>query len=207
VGDNLAEEGQPYQLTFVGTEYEAVGKQKAQFIVDALGGRGKVAVIHGIRGLHFTEGQWADGAVPVFEANPGITLIDGGYTGQFTTDAGLAATENLLTANPDLNAIYFDNDDLALGGVLALQQRGISLDDIVVIGTDGGSPAREAVAAGELDMTISICGYATGVRAVEVLTSFLRDGVTPPAHVQTDTLTVTPDTAAEAEQVVQRGEC
>jgi ABC-type sugar transport system substrate-binding protein len=207
VGDNLAEEGRSFQLTFVGTEYEAVGKQKAEFIVDALGGQGKVAVIHGIRGLHFTEGQWADGALPVFEANPGITLIDGGYTGQFTTDAGLAATENLLTANPDLDAIYFDNDDLALGGVLALQQRGISLQDIVAIGTDGGAPARQAVAAGELDMTISICGYVTGVRAVEVLTAYLRDGDSPPAHVQTDTLTVTPDTAAEAEKVVERGEC
>jgi ABC-type sugar transport system substrate-binding protein len=207
VGDNLAEEGQPFQLTFVGTEYEAVGRQKAEFIVDALGGQGTVAVIHGIRGLHFTEGQWADGALPVFEANPGITLVDGGYTGQFTTDAGLAATENLLTSTRDLDAIYFDNDDLALGGVLALQQRGIALEEIVTIGTDGGAPAREAVAAGELDMTISICGYATGVRAVEVLTAFLRDGESPPPHVQTDTLTVTPETAAAAEQVVERGEC
>jgi ABC-type sugar transport system substrate-binding protein len=207
VGDNLAEEGQQYQLTFVGTEYEVVGQQKAEFIIDALGGQGTVAVIHGIRGLHFTEGQWAEGALPVFEDNPGITLVDGGYTGQFTTDAGLAATENLLTANPDLDAIYFDNDDLALGGVLALQQRGINLEDIILIGTDGGSPARKAVAVGELDMTISICGYATGVQAVEVLTAHLRDGDSPPAHVQTDTLTVTPETAADAEQVVERGEC
>jgi ABC-type sugar transport system substrate-binding protein len=206
VGDNLAEDGRQYQLTFVGTEYEAVGEQKAQFIIDALGGQGTVAVLHGIRGLHFTEGQW-EGALPLFEKNPGITLVDGGYTGQFTTDAGLAATENLLTANPDLDAIYFDNDDLALGGILALQQRGVSLADIVVIGTDGGKPAREAVAGGDLDMTVSVCGYATGVQAVKVLVGHLRDGETPDEHTKTDTLTVTADTAAAAEEVIARGEC
>ena len=43
--------------SFVARDNLHIGRQKAQYVVDQLGGKGKVGIIHGIRGLTFTEEQ------------------------------------------------------------------------------------------------------------------------------------------------------
>jgi len=206
VADDVAPAGQGSELAFAGVKYEALGAQKAQFIVDQLHGKGTVAVIHGIRGLDFTEAQFR-GAKPIFDANPGITLINGPYAGDFSADAGLKATENLLTAHPQVDAIYFDNDDIAEGGILAAKARHIPMNKIIIIGTDGGKPARDAVKAGDLDYTIDLCGYASGKIAVDVIRDKLA-GKDPAAHiVPTPELIFTPATVDENNKKVDNKEC
>ncbi|MBB3085301.1 sugar ABC transporter substrate-binding protein [Geodermatophilus sabuli] len=205
--NDIEEDGWPSVVGHVGKEYTDVGREKAQYLVDTLGGQGTVAMIHGIRGLLFSELQ-AQGAMEVFAENPGITVIDGPYTGEFSSDAGLAAAENVLTANPDVDALYFDNDDIALGGVLAAQQRGIAMEDIVIIGTDGGEPARQAVAAGELDMTITLCGFLNGKQAMDTLVSFVRDGDEPAERtVEVTSQMVTRDSYEDVEALIASGDC
>nr|WP_239521759.1 sugar ABC transporter substrate-binding protein [Geodermatophilus sabuli] len=205
--NDIEEDGWASVVGHVGKEYTEVGREKAQYLVDTLGGQGTVAIIHGIRGLLFSELQ-AEGAREVFAENPGITVIEGPYTGEFSSDAGLAAAENVLTANPDVDALYFDNDDIALGGVLAAQQRGIAMEDIVIIGTDGGEPARQAVAAGELDMTITLCGFLNGKQAMDTLVTFIRDGEEPSGRtVDVTSQMVTPDTYEDVEALIASGDC
>lgn len=163
--------------------------------------------IHGIRGLTFSELQ-AQGAMEVFKAAPGITVIDGPYAGQFSSDAGLRATENVLTATPAIDALYFDNDDIALGGILAVQQRGRPMDSIVIIGTDGGEPALNAIAAGTLDMTISLCGYASGRVAAAKLIDNLRNGTKPnDRFVPVEALMITKSNLADARAKISTGKC
>jgi ABC-type sugar transport system substrate-binding protein len=207
VADDIAAKGQQNELAFVGVEYPELGKKKAQWIVDKLGGKGTVAVIHGIRGLHFSEAQF-EGAKSVFDANPGIKLINGPYAGEFSADAGLKAAENVLAANPNVDALYFDNDDIALGGILAAKARNIPMNKIIIIGTDGGKPARDAVKAGDLDFTISLCGYATGVRAMDVLKDKLDSNKNPDQHVvPVPVLDFTPQTVDENNKQVDEKKC
>ena len=207
VADNLAAEGVDQQLAYVGVEYEDIGAMKAQKIVDAIGGEGTVGVVHGIRGLHFSEAQWT-GAKEVFEANPGITLVDVGYAGGFSTDLGLEKAENIFTQNPDVDAIYFDNDDLALGGILAAKARGIDMDDIYIVGADGGKPARDAAKAGELDYSVSFCGYATGVLATKVIVDQVVNGTGPAGPVVPVAIVeFTPDNVGELESKVADKSC
>lgn len=161
--------------SFVARDNTQIGRDKAQFMVDELGGKGKVGIIHGIRGLTFSEDQ-ADGYEEVLSANPDIEVVDGPYAGGFTADLGLDTTNNLLTANPDLDGIIYDNDDLALGGVEAVKQRGINLDQFVIVGTDGGDAALDAVEKGDIDMTISLCGYREGRSAIDTLNTFFEEG-------------------------------
>lgn len=182
VADDVAEAGWPNELAYVGVEYQAIGAMKAQKIADAIGGKGKVGVVHGIRGLHFSEAQW-EGAQEIFAKYPDITLIDVGYAGGFSSDLGLEKAENILTSNPDTAAIFFDNDDLALGGILAAKARKIPMDKIFIVGADGGKPAQDAVKAGDLDYSISFCGYITGVQAFEVLRAKVEMGESPATHI------------------------
>ncbi|MDX6588247.1 MAG: inositol transport system substrate-binding protein [Solirubrobacterales bacterium] len=161
--------------SFVARDNVEIGRQKAQFVVDELGGKGKVGVIHGIRGLTFSE-EMAQGYEEVLSESSGIEVVDGPYAGGFSGDLGLETTENLLTANPDLDAIIYDNDDLALGGVEAASARNITPEELIVIGTDGGDAALDAVEAGDIDMTVSLCGYREGASAIDTLNTFLEEG-------------------------------
>ncbi len=207
MANDIEESGHDSQLAHVGQEYVDLGKQKAQYLVDALGGQGTVGYVHGIRGLTFSELQ-SQGAKEVFAANPGITVIDGPYAGQFSSDAGLTATENVLTSNPDVDALYFDNDDIALGGIMAVQQRNRPMDSIYIVGTDGGAPAIDAIAAKSMDMTISLCGYATGRAGAEALIGYLRENKKPENRfVPVEALTITTENLADSQAKIKNGQC
>jgi ABC-type sugar transport system substrate-binding protein len=173
VGATVGDETVP--TSFVARDNVDIGRDKAQFVVDELGGKGKVGIIHGIRGLTFSEDQ-AQGYEEVLAENPDIEVVDGPYAGGFSADLGLDAASNILTSNPDLDAIIFDNDDLALGGVEAAKGRGISPDEIVIVGTDGGDAALDAVERGDIDMTISLCGFREGTSAIDTLNTFFEEG-------------------------------
>jgi ABC-type sugar transport system substrate-binding protein len=207
MGDNIAQEARSAQLAFLGVNYEELGKEKAQYIVDQLKGKGKVGWIHGIRGLNFTE-QQVKGAEPVLKgAGPGIQFVDGPYAGAFSSDKGLNATQNLLSRAPDLNALYFDNDDIALGGIAAVKDKGIDLNKMLIVATDGGPPALEAVKKGELDATISLCGFAQGKHVMDVLKEYLVDKKTPQPEIYTKTLLFDKSNIDENIKHVQNGDC
>jgi len=181
-------------LSFTGTANATIGRLKAQYIVTALHGRGVVATIHGVRGRPFSDEQ-AAAATAVFQQNPGIRVIDGGYAGGFSSDVALNKTQTLLTRAGHVDAIYFDNDDQALGGIQALQAR--NQHGVVVVGSDGTPAGLAAVKAGQLAYTISLCGYTQGVDAMNILADAIDHGTKPPARVQAKYKEVTASVLAD----------
>ncbi len=193
--------------SFVARDNFNLGVLSATFVCDALGGEGKVGIIHGIRGLTFTEDK-ADAFEQTFaEECPGIEVIDGPYVGGFSADLGLDAAANMLTKDPDLDAIIFDNDDLAAGGVEAIRNAGIDLDDIIVTGTDGGEVALDAVEAGEIDYTINLCGFREGASGVSALNTFYTEGSVDPRIVSEVEEYTTENAAALRAELDERIEC
>jgi ABC-type sugar transport system substrate-binding protein len=192
--------------SFVARDNLDIGRQKAQYVVDQLGGKGKVGIIHGIRGLTFTEEQ-AKGYEEILSAEPGIEVVDGPYVGGFSADLGLDATANMLTSNPDLNAIIYDNDDLALGGAEAVKNAGINLDDILILGTDGGEAALDATEEGLIDYTISLCGFREGASAIDTLNTFYEDGEVDDRIVSEVEVFTTEDTADKRAELSERIDC
>ncbi len=53
----------------------------------------------------------------------------------FDRTKGLNVMQNLLTAHPDVQAVFAQNDEMALGALRALQTAGKS--DVMVVGFDG----------------------------------------------------------------------
>lgn len=192
--------------SFVARDNYNLGVLSANYVIDQLGGKGKVGIIHGIRGLTFTE-EKADAFKDVFAKEPGIEVVDGPYTGGFSADLGLDAAANMLTTDPDLDAIIFDNDDLAAGGVEAIQNAGINLDDIVVTGTDGGEAALDNVEAGKIDYTINLCGYREGISAVDTLNTFYEEGSVDDRIVSDVEEFTTENAKKKRAELDQREEC
>ncbi|MHB8688344.1 MAG: sugar ABC transporter substrate-binding protein [Candidatus Dormibacteraceae bacterium] len=177
VGDDLGEDGRDAELAYVGQSYQALGELKAQYLVDKLHGQGQVLVVHGPRGLDYVESQ-KTGYEQVFGANPGIQVVEGPY-GNFSSDVGLKSTEDLLTTHPHPAAIWFDNDDLAIGGIQAIKERQIPKAQVIMIASDGSAAAVAAVKAGDLDVDVSVRPYSTGVIALQTLHDYLSKGTIP----------------------------
>jgi ABC-type sugar transport system substrate-binding protein len=193
VGANVSDEAL-YDSFIAATNYDG-GKLKAEFIAEKLNGKGKVGIVHGIRGLTFSEDQ-AKAFKDVLAKHPGIKIVDGGYAAGFSSDLGLAKTQSLLTREPDLDAIFFDADDITLGGIQAIEARKIPNDKIVVVSTDGNEAALDAVRQGKIDMTVSLCGYAQGFQIVDAVKKVLA-GETLPKHSVSKTQEYTTENIAQ----------
>jgi ABC-type sugar transport system substrate-binding protein len=189
--------------SFVARENYDLGVEKAKFVIDELGDKGKVGIIHGIRGLTFSEEQKKGYADTLKDS--GLTVVDGPFAGGFSSDLGVDTTQNLLTPNPDLDAIIYDNDDLALGGIQAAKQSGIAMDDILILGTDGGAAALDVVQKGDLDMTISLCGYREGMSAIETAQKVFEG--TAEKRVVSHVETFTPENIKQKQSELTREDC
>lgn len=199
MGQDLGESGQDIREFYVGPTYENVGAQKAEKLVELLGGKGKIGIIRGIRGADFTEKQGA-GAQGVFDKEKGIEVVAETYAGAYASDAGLKSAQNMLTANPDLDGLYIDNDDIAVGVVQAVEERNL---DLKMVSTDGTTAGLEAVKAGRLHYTQALCGVDDGKRAMDALERLFA-GEQVEEQVQTKLFEVTPDNYDELEPELRK---
>ncbi len=128
----------------------------------------------------------------VLDAIPGVQVID--QSANWDQQQGLAITENILTSDPDLKAIFGANDDAALGAVQAVKAAGRT--DIVIVGLDGNPPALEAVKAGDLAADIAQYPDRMGTYGVDLMVRHLN-GEQVPALVDTGTGVVTQENVDE----------
>lgn len=106
-----------------------------------------------------------------------------------------SVTENILTANPNLKAIFSSNDNMALGAVEAVRNAG-KLDDIFIVGFDGNPNAAEAILAGDLEASVAQRPYNMGQMGVEYVLK-LAGGEEIPEEVDTGAILVTTENAEE----------
>ena len=90
----------------------------------------------------------------------------------FDRTKGLNVMQNLLTAHPDVQAVFAQNDEMALGALRALQTAGKS--DVMVVGFDGTPDGEKAVNDGKLAATIAQLPDQIGAKGVETADKVLK---------------------------------
>ncbi len=164
---------------FVSTDNVDVGRMGAQYIIDRLGGQGKVAIIEGKAGTASGEDR-RQGATDAFNAAAGIELVESQPADWDRTRAYDIAT-NYLSKYPDLVGIYCCNDTMAMGAQAAVNASG---RQVLVVGTDGNSDAVESVNRGELAATVRQRPDAIGARGLELLVEAVKSGKIPDEPIQ-----------------------
>ncbi|MFC4116231.1 ABC transporter substrate-binding protein [Nonomuraea zeae] len=140
-------------LTFIGSDFYEQGKRAADRMIEALSGKGKVAILLGAPGNNVTTERTNGFKDRVKEKAPGIT-ISFEQTGEFAREKGQQVTEQLIQSNPDINGIYAENDEMALGAVTALKGAGKEAGDIKIVSVDGTRSAVQGIADGWLHAVI-----------------------------------------------------
>ncbi|WP_405736824.1 substrate-binding domain-containing protein [Streptomyces sp. NBC_00028] len=135
----------------VASDNVAGGKLAAKDLAEKLGGKGKIVVLQGQagtsasreRGAGFTEG---------LKAYPGIEVV-AKQPADWDRTKGLDVMTNLLQANPDIDGVFAENDEMALGTIKALGSK--AGKSVQVIGFDGTEDGLNAVKAGTLYASVA----------------------------------------------------
>lgn len=167
-------------VTHIASDNVAGGKAAGEFIVEKLGNDAKVIQLQGIvgtsasreRGEGFKQAQ-ADTGFEIIAAQPA----------DFDRAKGMNVMQNLLTANPNVQAVFAENDEMALGAVRAIRSAG--LDNVLVVGFDGTEDAIKAVDRGQMSATIAQQPDLIGAKGVEAAQMILK-GETPEANIPVD---------------------
>lgn len=148
-------------FSYIASDNIAGGKMAAEFIIKQLGGKGKVVELEGISGTN--------AAIERGEGfNEGIEGTDievvAKQTADFDRVKGLEVMENILQSQPEIDAVFAHNDEMALGALEAIKASG---RDIIVVGFDATDDAVASVKKGELSATVAQQPELIGQIAIE----------------------------------------
>lgn len=164
------------ETTFVGMDLVRDGRNTGEWLAKKLNGRGKIAMLKGVSGASFTM-DLEKGFKEAIAKYPDIKIV-GEVNSAITKEQGLKNTENFLTANPELDAIYAANDELALGAVQAVEAAG-RLNKIVVTGYGGTPPGLASIREGKMTATTTNRPYGWGVLGIQTVFDVLNGKTVP----------------------------
>jgi len=111
---------------------------------------------------------------------------------------GVAAAEDMLTAFPDVDAIYGACGPTILGALEAIENAGIAPEDIVVVGFDASADEVAQIKEGNQDASIAQFPPKMGELGLDTLYRVVL-GESVEANVDTGTAIVTIDNVADFE--------
>ena len=146
--DRLFATPEAARATILGDNY-AIGSNAAEFIAGQLDCQGNVVEIQGIAGISVTTDR-TQGFADTLEAlcGDGIEIV-AQQPADFTPDLGLEVMEAILQANPDIDAVYTHDDDMAEGVVAAIENANRE-DEMILTGAGGSCTAFDRIESGGL---------------------------------------------------------
>src|SRR5271154_7511524 len=158
-GDNAA---------FIGVDNKGAGEQIGKYFADytktKMGGSAKVGIVGALNS--FIQNQRLDGFKGAAGAG-GAKFLDT-VDGQNIQDVALTASENLMTANPDMNAIYATGEPQLVGAISAVtsQQR---TDKVKVFGWDLTAQVVKGIDEGWIVAVVQQDPYKEGAAGVDTI--------------------------------------
>ena len=133
----------------IASDNVAGGKLAGQYIAKLLAGKGTVVELEGIAGTSAARDRGKGFNDAMTEAKIKVVARQ---VADFDRAKGLSVMENILQAQPQIDAVFAHNDEMALGALKAIQGSGRK---IRVVGFDATDDAVAAVKAGTLTATVA----------------------------------------------------
>lgn len=149
---------------YVASDNEAGGAAAAEYVCDALDGEGNVVELEGIPGTTAARARGAGFNEYLSSSCQGLDVV-ARQTANFDRGEGLSVMENILVAQPEIDAVFAHNDEMALGALQAIQASG---REMVLVGFDATDDARAAVDRCEMHATVAQLPADLGATSVEL---------------------------------------
>jgi ribose transport system substrate-binding protein len=153
-------------ISFIATDNILAAKKAAQKLAELIGEKGKVACIPFVPGA--ATSNWREqGFVNEIKKYPAIELLPIRYS-QSEVAIGMAVTEDILTAHPDIKGIFAANEAGTIGVIQALKTKN-KIGQVKVVGFDAASNEVKALQAGEIDALIVQDPFKMGYEGVKAV--------------------------------------
>ena len=175
-------------LTFLATNNFQAGQMAARKLAALLNGRGKIAVLMHAPGSKSTMDREAGFDDALQKELPGIQVVARQFSMSDRAKA-MAAVENFLTAQPDLDGIFASAEPGSVGAALALKSRGLA-GKVRLVAFDAGEDLVQDLRDGSIDALVAQDPFRMGYEAVKILVDKLH-GANPPKVIDLSATVVT----------------
>ncbi|MEO7714767.1 MAG: substrate-binding domain-containing protein [Capsulimonas sp.] len=167
-------------VSHIATDNLAGGRLAGEAMVEALGGKGKVAILDNpvtesvmLRTQGFEEVINRNNAKGPGKIEIVIKLPGGGEK-----DKSFKATEDIMQAHSDINGIFAINDPSALGAVAALEKSN-KAGQVKVVGFDGQPEGKQAIKDGKIYADPVQFPEEIGRKTVQTIVKYMAGDQTP----------------------------
>ena len=155
-------------VSHVASDNAEGGKMAAQYLINQLGDNANIVELEGIAGSSATRDRGAGFDNEIENSNLNIITKQ---SADFDRTKGLSVIENIIQSKGDIEAVFAQNDEMALGALKALQDA--NMDNVLVVGFDATDDAVASVNKGEMSATIAQQPILIGETAVNLTHRFL----------------------------------
>jgi inositol transport system substrate-binding protein len=150
--------------TYVGSDAVESGEIQAEMVVEDLQGKGNIVVMFGQMGHDAQIGRY-DGLKKTIEGTDIEIVAE--QTANWSREDGMSLMENWLSSGKEIDAVVAQNDAMALGAVMAIEEKGLT-GKIKVYGIDAQGEALDAVEKGTMSGTVFQNAEKQGSECVDV---------------------------------------
>ncbi|WP_129785551.1 substrate-binding domain-containing protein [Promicromonospora panici] len=150
-------------VTYIGSDSVAMARQACDHLAELLDGEGDIAIVEGIPASS-TQMQRTEGCDTSLHENPGLDVVST-TSADWDQNKAVSVFANVLTANEDLQGVFAQSDDMALGAASAAESAG--RENIPIVTIDGFPAVYDAIEKGHISATMSQQPYTMGQIAVQ----------------------------------------
>lgn len=158
-------------VTVASNDIEA-GQLQMRYLAEKLGGKGNLAIIMGDLAQNATHDR-TEGVKQVLKDFPGIKVVEQ-QSAEWQRNKGMDLTSNWLLAGSRFDAIVANNDEMAIGAAMALQQAGKAKGEIAIVGIDGLPDGLAAIKRGMLVASVFQDPKAQATSAVQAALKMIK---------------------------------
>ncbi|MGE8483848.1 MAG: sugar ABC transporter substrate-binding protein [Pseudomonas sp.] len=138
-------------VTVASNDLEA-GQMQMQYLAEKMGGKGDIVILLGDLANNSTTNR-TKGVKEVLAKYPNIK-IEQEQSGIWSRDKGMTLVNDWLTQGRKFDAVVSNNDEMAIGAAMALQQAGVAKGSVLIAGVDGTPDGLNAVKKGSLLVSV-----------------------------------------------------
>lgn len=175
-------------LSYLVTDNTKGGELAGEWLAAKLPDGGNVVHVEGVMGTapqRERGGGFLTIIDPAKNSNSKFKIIDT-VVGDFSMAPAEAAMSDILAKHDDIDAVFAQNDTMAVGITRAIETAGREDDGIVVIGFDGAQEAYDLIDEGKMSVTAVQDFEFIGKESVNYIDAFLKDGTKPEPEVLVD---------------------
>jgi ABC-type sugar transport system substrate-binding protein len=167
----------PSTVAFVGSNEKAAGTFEGEELAKCLKGKGNVVIMEGQLSNNGALDRTA-AVEATLAKSPEVKVLQK-QTAEWDRNKALDLMNNWITSGDKINGVAANNDEMAIGAILALKQAGVDPKSMCIGGVDATADGLSEVANGNLYVTVFQNAKGQGKGAVDTALSLIKGDKVP----------------------------